>query len=222
MDRYDFILFDFDDTLWARDIEDIRCSEYNIKFIYKYLFDKSIIISGNSFKSIKSKLDSINIVMPAIWAEANSCFFKNNTYLYSLKECEIKDSDKIISFIKNDLKLDYTILERDNKIFNIKLKPIYSDRDRIELVDIINHEFKNFNCIARKTGNTTVDILSENNSKKLIYNQAGFDIYKTLYIGDEIYEGNDKELANLCTRKISVKNVYETKALLDCFGRRNI
>lgn len=221
MDRYDFILFDFDDTLWARDDKDIRCSEYNIKFIYKYLYHKSIIVSGNSFKSIKDKLDTIDIVMPSIWAEANSCFFVNNKFNSYIEECEIKDSDKIISFIE-DLSLDYSILERRNKVFNIKIKPIYSDRDRIELVDILNREFKDLNCIARKTGNTTVDILSDKNSKKLIYNHSGLDVCKTLYIGDEIYEGNDKELANLCTRKISVKNVYETKALLDCFGRRDI
>ena len=49
---------------------------------------------------------------------------------------------------------------------------------------------------------------------------------KTVYCNAEnnlfIYEGNDKDIANLCTRKIAVRNDYETKALLDCFGRRDI
>lgn len=223
MDRYDFIIFDFDDTLWARDIKDIRCSEYNINFINKYLYDKSIIISGNSFESIKNKLDSINIMLPIICAEANSCIFKEGNYADYFSSCEIKEVDKIISFIE-ELNLNYSVLKRENKVFNIKIKPIYSDRDRIEIVDDLNYKFmhNNLDCVAKKLGKTTVDILSINNSKIEAFRALNLQQYKTLYIGDEVYNGNDRDIANLCTRKIAVRNVYETKALLDCFGRKDI
>lgn len=223
MDRYDFIIFDFDDTLWARDEKDIRCSEYNIKFINKYLYNKSIIISGNSFESIQTKLNLIQTTLPFVCAEANSCIFKEGEFISYFPTCEIIHVDEIIHFVE-ELEVNYQVLKRDNKVFNIKIKPVYSDKDRIEIVDTLNHKFRqnSLDCVARKLGNTTVDILSKNNSKVEAFKALNLYKYKTLYIGDEIYEGNDKDIANLCTRKIAVSNVYETKALLDCFGRRDI
>ena len=136
---------------------------------------------------------------------------------------DLKEVDKIISFIE-ELNLNYSVLKRENKVFNIKIKPIYSDRDRIEIVDDLNYKFmhNNLDCVAKKLGKTTVDILSINNSKIEAFRALNLQQYKTLYIGDEVYNGNDRDIANLCTRKIAVRNVYETKALLDCFGRKDI
>ena len=79
MEQYDKIIFDFDDTIWSRDPKDIDCSIYNIKFIKENLGDKAIIISGNSYNSIESKLEAVDISMPHIWADANSILYENLT-----------------------------------------------------------------------------------------------------------------------------------------------
>lgn len=221
MDRYDFIIFDFDDTIWSRNSRDIDCSIYNVKFIKEYLDSKSIIISGNSFSSINDKLSSIGVSFKEVWADANSTLYKYGNILGTLPELEINDKD-IELILKSISKLSSRIEPQLIGKANIKLRPIESEDFRNFLVDEFNYSiFPNLGikyCVAKKTGKTTVDILSIYNSKTAVYNYLDLNIYKTLYIGDEIDSGNDRDIANMCTRKLRVSSVYETKAILDCFG----
>ena len=223
MNKYDKIIFDFDDTIWSRNPEDIDCSIYNVKFIKEHLSDKAIIISGNSFKSIKNKLDAVNLLLPEIWADANSVLYKDGIFSSVLNGCDITDSAlKFYNYITKNNIIDKRVpvfVGAENIITNVKLKPFGLDRDIY--LNKINNLLKELNlndCIARATGRTTIDILSIYNSKILVYNFLELYKYKTLYIGDEVDKGNDKDIANLCTRKIRVDSVYDTKALLDCFG----
>ena len=223
MKRYDKIIFDFDDTLWSRNPKDIDCSIYNVKFIKEHLSDKAIIVSGNSFTSIKDKLDAVDLVLPEIWADANSILYKNGIFSNVLSGCSITDSAlKFNDYVIKNNFLDKRIpilVGTEDIITNIKLKPFGLDRDIY--LNKINNLLKELNltdCIAKATGRTTIDILSIYNSKILVYNFLELYKYKTLYIGDEVDKGNDKDIANLCTRKIRVNNIYDTKVLLDCFG----
>lgn len=220
MDKYDYVIFDFDDTIWSRNPDDLKCSVYNAKFIEKNLNDKAIIISGNSFSSISNKLAEIKVNFRELWADANSTLYKYGYPLKYIDECRITDSDFIIKYVRN-LGYEPILIGDSERIFNIKIRPIKSDRERSELVDSLNRVFEIEgikDCEAKITGKTTVDILSVYNSKVLVYNYIELNRYKTLYIGDEIDRGNDRDIANLCTRKISVRDVYDTKVLLDCFG----
>lgn len=221
MEKYDRIIFDFDDTIWSRNSNDIDCSIYNAKFIKNNLDDKSIIISGNSYTSIDDKLSSLGIKFKEVWADANSTLYKYGENFGVLSDLVINKSniDIILKSISN---LTSNIKPQVIGKSNIKLRPIESDDFRNFLVDELNYSiFPNLNikdCIAKKTGKTTVDILSIYNSKTAVYYYNNLNEYKTLYIGDEIDSGNDRDIANLCTRKLKVSSVYETKAILDCFG----
>ncbi len=223
MDKYDKIIFDFDDTIWSRDPNDIDCSIYNVKFIKEHLSDKAIIVSGNSFVSIKEKLDAVDLTLPEVWADANSILYEHGLFSTVLSGCDITSSAlKFNEAIKNTSILKGRILTftgTEDIITNIKLKPFGLDRDiYLKQINDLLKDLKLTDCIAKATGKTTIDIVSIYNSKILVYNFLELDKYKTLYIGDEVDKGNDKDIANLCTRKIRVDDVYDTKALLDCFG----
>ena len=52
MNKYDKIIFDFDDTIWSRNPEDIDCSIYNVKFIKEHLsVFNAIIFFGSIFNT---------------------------------------------------------------------------------------------------------------------------------------------------------------------------
>ena len=100
---YDKIIFDFDDTLWSRNPDLLEISIDNIKRLNTFT-DKVLIVSGNSYISIRNKLsriygsglDSFDI---CIWADANSTLFKNNNPITYAKDLLI---DK--SYIKDIIK----------------------------------------------------------------------------------------------------------------------
>lgn len=218
MEQYDKIIFDFDDTIWSRDPKDIDCSIYNIKFIKENLGDKAIIISGNSYNSIESKLEAVDISMPHIWADANSILYENGEPKRVIHGCDISESvEKFLSKYRYDI--EPQLIGSLGYITNVKFRPITHDRDLIcEKINSTLKFLKCDDCIAKTTGKSTIDIVSIYNSKILVYNYLELDKYKTLYIGDEIDSGNDKDISELCTRRLRVNSVYETKTILDCFG----
>ena len=222
MNRYDKVIFDFDDTIWSREPKDIDCSIYNVNFIKENLSDRAIIISGNSFRSIKEKLDSVDLTLPAIWADANSILYEYGLPTKAVSGCDISEQASILmEYInKENLLKEVTpqIIGANGLITNIKYRPIKYNRE--EIVDNINSAIDKLqlSCIAKTTGKSTIDIVSIYNSKILVYNYLELNKFKTLYIGDEIDSGNDKDISELCTRRLRVNSVYETKAILDCFG----
>ena len=64
------------------------------------------------------------------------------------------------------------------------------------------------------TGRTTVDIVSLENDKESVFEACGLQSLKTLYIGDEVRNGNDVKIANRCSAVIRVENVNETNLIL--------
>ena len=97
----------------------------------------------------------------------------------------------------------------------LKIKPLRHD-ERISLVKDINNvaRLKNLNIKAHVTGRTTVDILHSSNNKTLVYDHLKLDGLKTLYIGDEIDDGNDKEVAKRCTYHFLARDVEEANIIL--------
>lgn len=210
---YDGIIFDFDDTIWSRDPKDIECSKNNIKLINDNLSNNSVIISGNSYRSIKDKLYSVfgtnldNFNIP-IWADANSTEYIKDTPVRYIDELEINDNglEEISALIK---KYDLNIEKVGSRNFNYKIKPL-SNLERKLLSDIVNLTCKNIK--AEITGNTTVDILNLNNTKEVTYKFNNFK--NQIYIGDELDTGNDSSISKLCKKSIQVDDVYETNVLV--------
>ena len=81
-ESFDKILFDFDDTVFSRDSIGEEISIENVKLL-NAISDKAVIISGNSYRSIREKLKRIygpelegwNI---DVWADANSILYRND------------------------------------------------------------------------------------------------------------------------------------------------
>ena len=220
MTDYDKIIFDFDDTLWSRNEDLIDISIDNIKRL-NALNDKALIVSGNSYKSIRTKLsrvygsglDTFNI---DIWADANSTLFKNNNPINYAKDLLIdkKYISNIIEFLHSLGLPDFEINDSDHPAY-IKIKPL-SEIERTLLVALIDAKFSDYAVKAMKTGYTTVDIISQCNTKGKLFSDIvdPDNELHTLYLGDEIDSGNDKDISKLCSQCIRVASVKDTNIIL--------
>ena len=218
--KYDHILFDFDDTLYSRSVDKKSYSYSNLNLLkeLKELVDLEIV-SGNTYKSIEDKLIPVyglnTSTYPKIWADANSCLYKDGEIVKYINTHRIVDYRKVLDILENYEELDDKIHEvagldlSGYYLFNIKIKPLTS-LERKLLCNILNSSGLG-DAIAIPTGKTTVDILSSNNSKANVL--KGLD-GKVLYIGDEVDKGNDKDIAYACDAYVKVEDVEETNTLL--------
>lgn len=224
MNKFDIILFDFDDTLWARNTSsesDYLMSKDNVLLLNKLARSKVCsVISGNTYDTIRKKIEQIidpTKVIFDIWADANSTLYKQDEKRAFIEEFSIDSEKKIIEDflqIYNLRGVSYGY----PKTTNIKIKPL-NDLERNLLITCFNDYAVDNGLISRafKTGTTTVDILSKNNSKENVLKSdffKGFSSWKSLYIGDECYNGNDRDICNACTEYINVSSVKETNTLL--------
>jgi hydroxymethylpyrimidine pyrophosphatase-like HAD family hydrolase len=217
---YDKIIFDFDDTLWSRNENLLDISIDNIKRL-NALKDKALIVSGNSYKSIRTKLsriygsglDAFDIY---IWADANSTLFKNNNPINYAKDLLIgkKYVKGVVDFLHSLGMSDFEINDSNYPAY-IKIKPL-SELERTLLVALIDTKFSEYAIKATKTGYTTVDITSQDNTKgKLFSDMIDPDSkLNTLYLGDEIDSGNDEDISKLCSQCIRVASVKDTNIIL--------
>lgn len=216
-DNYDKILFDFDDTIWSRDKteKDEKTSIENVKLINDN-FKNAIIVSGNSFESIQEKIskiygDNLGDFLIPLWADANSTRFEGGKVTDFIDDFVIDEkSRQVIEEIIKEFDLKYSIVGQ--KPVNYKIKPL-SKLERKLLVKLINLQYpKMFR--ADIAGRTTVDILALNNNKSKVFIREKLENKKTLFIGDELQNGNDVDIAKLCNETIEVKNVFETNLIL--------
>lgn len=224
MNNFDIILFDFDDTLWARDpnIKDnLEVSIENIRLLNKLA--KNIdceIISGNTYDIIRKKLfivenpENFNF---DIWADANSTLYKHDKKYAFINDFSIDTCKETIFNFLNKYNLKYQAYGYPD-VVNVKIKPL-NDLERNLLVDLFNFYKRQvgIRAWAYKTGTTTVDILSTKNRKdKLLETEyfKNFSAKNSLYVGDECYNGNDKDICKKCSEYINVQNVRETNTLL--------
>jgi hydroxymethylpyrimidine pyrophosphatase-like HAD family hydrolase len=220
LSSYDKIILDFDDTLWSRSSELIDISIENIKLLNQFK-DLAMIISGNSYNSIKAKLSRIygtdlEDFCIDVWAESNSVLFNNNQPVKYAEDLLIdtKYIPDIVEFLANLGVTDIEINDNDHPAF-IKIKPL-SELERTLLIALIDEKFSTYNIKAVKAGYTTVDIIGSANTKGKLYTEILPD-YKnlhTLYLGDEIDGGNDEDISKLCSHSIHVSSVKDTNIIL--------
>ena len=225
--QYDKIIFDFDDTLWARGLNktDLEVSIENIQMVTDKLGDKAVIVSGNSFDSIKNKLyrvfgTSLKGFDIPIWADANSTLYVGGEIVDTIEEMSIAPFYREIQeFLKLGYDLDAQI---NSEIFPVclKIKPLEWRERRILAAYLNEFALANIDaedCVAVCTGTTTIDILNKKNNKSLVMQRLDKNM-RTLYIGDEIDEGNDKDISRMCTNYVHTSGVTETNMLIKLLG----
>lgn len=226
-DKYDRVIFDFDDTLWSRSMEesDIALSIENVQLVNDYFGDKAIIVSGNSYESICKKLyrvfgTKLNGFNIPIWADANSTLYIGDKPEDMIDEMSIRSSYKKIQEFLLAFGIDATINNEDFPVC-LKIKPLNA-RERLLLSNYLNDYALSSigadDCMAVLTGVTTVDILNKNNNKSLVMDRL-IDKGKTLYIGDEVDVGNDADIAVRCDNFVHTSGVAETNMLIKLLGR---
>lgn len=225
LDEYDRVLFDFDDTIWARgasnDAELMKFSRDNVELVSK-LKDKAVIISGNSYDSIARKLATVygadtSKFEADIWADANSALFRKGVRVDVIPELMITGNiQRLGQYLYDTYRLEATVNDFEYPSC-VKIKPL-SALDQILVSNYLNDYILAATglgfCRAIPTGKTTVDIVSRNNNKVAVLVRAAIDADNCLYIGDEIDNGNDHDISGRCGCAVHTSGVQETYALL--------
>lgn len=225
-EEYSNIIFDFDDTLWARDAKEnaelMTVSRENVTLVGEHLARNSCIISGNTYESIAKKLATVfgsdkSKFDVDIWADANAIRYRNGVRQGVVPELMISGNIEKLGKHLNDM-YAITLQPNDKEYVScLKIKPL-SNLDQALVANYLNDYLLaamglGF-CRAMPTGRTTVDIVNKNNSKLSVISAAEIDAKNALYIGDENDTGNDAVIANACGSAIHVSGVKETNAVL--------
>lgn len=215
------IVCDFDDTLWPRNTSLNNIGIDNIKLLNST--NMGVIISGNSFSSIKTKLASIygsdlsDFNIP-VWADASSTEYFQGVKTHTIGDCFIsKDTlEKVESHI-NKLFGMTAVSHPDTDLPYIKYKPM-GNLERMLFTYLFNNYIRyNINTpelLANITGKSTVDITTSGDNKVKVYKECGFEGMNILYIGDEVDRGNDCNVSKLATKSIHTSGVEETNCIL--------
>lgn len=215
---YDNVFIDFDDTLWSRDsntseeLKDI--STKNINLLSKV--QDALVITGNSYDSLKDVLSTIDNI---VWADANSVAYHRGRVCNMVENNIFSEKDivTISTYLNMEVICGDMKLSTNNRFFPtfLKIKPIKDTLARKMLCEKVNKFLDKYirDAMAICSGRTTIDVVKRSNSKVQVFDKVS-PKGNSLYIGDEIDEGNDKEIAKKCTHCIEVKDVYETNLIL--------
>lgn len=215
------IVCDFDDTLWPRNTSLKNIGIDNIQLLNRT--NMGVIISGNSFSSIKTKLASIygsdlsDFNIP-VWADASSTEYIQGVKTHTIEDCFIsKDTlEKVESHI-NKLFGMTAVSHPDTDLPYIKYKPL-GNLERMLFTYLFNNYIRyNINTpelLANITGKSTVDITTSGDNKVKVYKECEFEGMNILYIGDEVDKGNDCNVSKLATKSIHTSGVEETNCIL--------
>ncbi len=218
--KFKQILFDFDDTIWARDNKLEYVSIENTRLVND--LKNAVIVSGNSFESIRKKLSQVygselDGFDLDVWADANACLFRKGNRVDVIKELMItSDPNPLIQHLSSTYGIKCT--PNDEHIVTcLKIKPL-SPLDQCLVSNYLNDYLLAAaglkGCIASPTGKTTVDIVSVNNNKAYVLLRITDDFQSVLYVGDEIDSGNDQKISQLCGHAIHTHDVKEASVVL--------
>lgn len=233
IDSYDQIIFDFDDTIWARDYEKdkkLRTLSYdNFNKVNKLVYNnckRPMIISGNLYESLYKKIRQVLGTNPEkinidIWADAYAIKWYRGEIVNIIDDLIIPNYivERVVTYL-NTIGIEPITNDNDmDRISNIKVKPL-QERERNILQAYLNdYVFKQQDIKealhAFKTGRTTIDIVTSNSDKIHVFNISELQDKKTLFIGDECDGGNDSNISEACTNSIHVSGVEETNMLLN-------
>lgn len=215
---YDRILLDFDDTVWARGNSEAeeRVSRENVLLINEKLAEKAVIVSGNSYASIRAKLASVygehlEGFRVDVWADANSTLFRAEGRAEFLEELAV-DAAAGEQVQRLAAEFGMPVETVGARPVCYKIKPL-APLERRLFAALVRETCPPCVC-AKCTGNTTVDVVSAGNNKNAVFEHCGYAGLTTLYIGDEAVSGNDEAISRRCTHSVCVGSAAETNCIL--------
>ena len=189
----------------------------------------TIIVSGNDYETIHSKLiknfgsSGLNNIKFDIWADGGLVKYEQGIPV--IRTALLDNTKETLSYLQGDilgLPKDKIFLRGDwpkqdiKNITCIGIKPL-TELEKTLLINILNIFFKEnrFYNVAKRIGLTGIDIISVNSDKKKVLHYYNSSYGKTtLYIGDELRDGNDENISSACNFKYNVKSPYDTNILL--------
>ena len=228
---FDIIMSDYDDTLVARGNAYHGISKENLNLfnsLAKVKSKETFICTGNTIKVINTDLlearfsPEIDITFSA-YADGgiNRYIFDNQDGKPYLKNCiapefllSQQEQDTIMDALRNNRFPMSKVEVRGNVC--VSIKPVDTEF-RHALVNYLNSilPYK-----AAVSGRTTIDIMKAGVSKEAaIRNHTEDSQARVLYIGDEVYNGNDSVALTVAEERknltiVNVTSVVETNALL--------
>jgi len=196
------ILFDYDDTIFSRNEEEVDISLENINLINDLKLN-TYLFTGKKMLEIDESLNMKKYFTCYGASVYNENRDREITYT-SLLPKEIKT---IISLLK-DIGFNFSKIEnRDNCIISLRF---LEDDYRNVLFKYIKLKLPNLKVI--KAGKQTIDIMKTDNFKLSNFNKAFEKTDNIFYVGDEI-DGNDKEMIKELN-SLHVKDVLCTNTFL--------
>ena len=234
----DLKFFDFDDTIYSRDPKHKEISDINLDLLNEigsYACQHCVVTTGNDYETIHKKLvrkygsnlSDKNIKFD-IFADGGIVKYYNGKVRYRDKDFLLEKTEDLLEYLKKlGISKEQIFLRGDwpnqdiNNLTCIGIKPL-TELEKNLLIEVLNKYFVEMktNNVAKKIGLTGIDILNKDTNKVKIMGHYYLNIRskesksKRLYVGDELEDGNDKEIAAECNYKYNVKSPYDTNILL--------
>jgi len=212
-DDFNTLIFDFDDTIFSRNIKDVDVSLENNNLINK-LYDKYkiILFTGKKLSEIPKELKCNYYA-----TNYGSTIYKDNKIIYKNFELKTNELNEIFDVLR-DISFNVSKIEnRNNCIISLRFLD-YEYREVLHKYLLI--KLPDLQVI--KAGISTIDIMKKDNNKynnfKKLLELIDIDKNKVFYIGDEI-NGNDKDMIKKLP-SLHVKNVYDTNVFLKYLLRK--
>jgi HAD superfamily hydrolase (TIGR01484 family) len=224
------VIFDFDDTLYSRDSEELPVSLQNVNLMNS-LGEKSFvaICSGNSYERLKGRL--FPIVGPL---DYNFRLFCDGGLVEYVDEKIVNSKKLIDSKFLMDTSAEYYEMVEDaiEKIssepeeFTIEFRGEIDNYLACFSITGMKQEFrtlmyyylkatlKEYPLNIRLTGRGSIDITIKEYDKNKLFEISNLNKDNCLYIGDETEQGNDENIAKIVSHKIQVSSPYETNCIL--------
>ena len=219
---HNIFYFDFDDTIWSRDKSLKEISIENVKLLNKFSKKKEVVlVSGHAYKTIHGKLSEIygrnlDPIEFDIWADGGIVKYKNNQITHFDKKYVVKGVNWIKGYAKT-LGFEEDIDFRPNQ-FTPTCISFHGIDDRyrplmkafLEQMSMTHH----LNNKVEIVGTTSVEIFHCATNKAVVLDSYRHKFPRSYYVGDEIDSGNDKEIAEICTKSVRVRDIRDTNILL--------
>ena len=207
--------FDLDGTLWnekGSEKEKIVGKE-NLRLF------KGEILSGNSYEHVRSVLEKNAPKEKAIssFVDYGNTFFSTDnpgnirhlTHQYDLDQSVLSLLEKVPEYKGKSITL------RGGTI--ITVKPLSDQETQAEKINVLLKE-ENKPIVAKKAGKTSVDVSHSEYTKahmlRQILNEERCKDTDVVFVGNELYEGSEREICNMNIATLQVDDVYECNAYL--------